>query len=52
MTATEVNTIVALLFGSAGNWLRDRPRFSQFQQKFTGGVFITLGAGLALPEQK
>ncbi|MDP8935234.1 MAG: LysE family translocator [Cyanobacteriota bacterium] len=31
-TGTIVNTTVALLSGSFGDWLQTRPRFSQFQQ--------------------
>jgi threonine/homoserine/homoserine lactone efflux protein len=52
LTATAVNIIVALLSGSIGDRLRDRPRFSQLQQKFTGGIFVSLGTSLALPERK
>ncbi len=51
-TGTIVNTTVALLSGSFGDWLQTRPRFSQFQQWFTGSVFVALGTSIALPERK
>ncbi|MDP8935235.1 MAG: LysE family transporter, partial [Cyanobacteriota bacterium] len=51
-TGTIVNTTVALLSGSFGDWLQTRPRFSQFQQCFTGSVFVALGTSIALPERK
>ncbi|MBD1806250.1 LysE family translocator [Microcoleus sp. FACHB-SPT15] len=51
-TGTIVNTTVALLSSSFGDWLQTRPRFSQFQQWFTGSVFVALGTSIALPERK
>jgi len=51
-TGTIVNTTVALLSGFFGDWLQTRPRFSQFQQWFTGSVFVALGTSIALPERK
>jgi threonine/homoserine/homoserine lactone efflux protein len=49
-TGATVNTTVALLSGSIGDWLKNRPRFSQIQQWFTGSVFIALGTSIALPD--
>jgi len=46
-TGTTVNTSVALLSGSIGDWLTSRPHFFQIQQWFTGSVFLVLGTSLA-----
>jgi threonine/homoserine/homoserine lactone efflux protein len=51
-TGTTVNTTVALLSGLMGDWLKNRPRFSQIQQWFTGSVFVVLGTSIALPDRK
>ncbi len=45
------NTVVALLAGSAGAWLRRRPSFSRLQRWFTGGVLTALGVHTALPDR-
>lgn len=52
ITSTTVNTTVALLSGSIGNWFTSRPRFSQIQTWFTGSVFVALGTSIALPDRK
>lgn len=44
--------LVALLTSYAGDWLRNRSSFVRFQQWFTGGILISLGARLAVPEQR
>ncbi len=51
-TGTTVNTTVALLSGLMGDWLKNRPRFYQIQQWFTGSVFVVLGTSIALPDRK
>lgn len=43
---------VALMTSSAGHWLQKHSRLVRFQQWFTGSVLISLGVGLALPEQR
>lgn len=48
-TATTWNTTVAFLAGSAGDWLKTRPRFVKAQGWFTGGVLLALGIRIALP---
>ncbi len=48
ISGTTVNTLVALAAGNLGNWLHRRPRLARAQQWFTGGVFLALGARLAL----
>ena len=44
-------TLLALLAGSAGNWLQNRPNFSRFQRWLTGSLLIALGFRVALPER-
>lgn len=44
-------TLLALLAGSAGNWLQNRPNFSRCQRWLTGSVLIALGFRVALPER-
>jgi threonine/homoserine/homoserine lactone efflux protein len=51
MTATTWHIVLAFAAGSAGNWLRTRPRLVRGQQVFTGGVMIALGLRIALPER-
>ena len=43
---------VGLLSGTAGDWLRGHARFLRWQRRFTGSMFIALGAGLALAERR
>lgn len=50
-SATLYNTLLALLAGTAGNWLRTRPTFMKVQQWLTGGVLVALGVSVALPER-
>ncbi len=44
------NIIVAFMAGFAGDWLKNRPKFSRLQQWFTGGVLIFLGIHIALSQ--
>lgn len=46
--AIASDSTYALLAGSAGNWLRQRPRFWRIQQRFAGGAYIALGLTTAL----
>lgn len=48
LSGTLVNTIVALLAGSLGGWLKGHARASRVLNWLTGGVFIGLGVRLAL----
>ena len=47
-TATTTHTAIALLTGTAGDWLRRREDASRWQQWFTGGLLILLGARVLL----
>ena len=47
-TATTTHTAIALLTGTAGDWLRRREGASRWQQWFTGGLLILLGARVLL----
>jgi threonine/homoserine/homoserine lactone efflux protein len=47
-SGTVVNTVVALVSGQLGSFLGKRPVLSRAQQWFTGGVFVALGARIAL----
>ncbi len=44
------NIIVAFMAGFAGDWLKNRPKLSRFQQWFTGGILISLGIHIALSQ--
>ena len=44
-------SLLGYFSGSLGGWLGRRPRFSDALRWLTGGVFITLGLRLALPER-
>jgi threonine/homoserine/homoserine lactone efflux protein len=43
---------VALLSGALGGWLRSRPRLANGLSWLTGGVLVSLGLRLALPERR
>ena len=43
-----IDLVVALLAGSAGNWLRRRTGFQRVQKWAAGGVYFSLGIGTAL----
>ena len=45
-------SVVALLSGALGGWLRSKPRLANGLSWLTGGVFVTLGLRLALPERR
>lgn len=47
-SGTTVNLLVAYFFGTAKNWLADRPLALKIQQKITGFVLIGLGLRLAM----
>jgi threonine/homoserine/homoserine lactone efflux protein len=51
-SGTLVNTAVALLSGTLGSGLMRRPGLVRVQRWFTGSVFVTLAARLALLERK
>jgi threonine/homoserine/homoserine lactone efflux protein len=52
ISGTIVNTVVALAAGSISRWLSGSPRAARAQRWFTGGVFVALGARLALVGQR
>jgi threonine/homoserine/homoserine lactone efflux protein len=45
-------SVVALLSGALGGWLRSKPKFANGLSWLTGGVLIALGLRLALPERR
>ena len=45
-------SVVALLSGALGGWLRSKPRSANGLSWLTGGVLIALGLRLALPERR
>lgn len=52
ISGTSVNTIVALLAGSFGDWLKGHTRASHMLNWLTGGVFISLGVRLAFLQRR
>lgn len=50
ISGTIVNALVAVAAGSAGEWMGNRPGFSRAQRWFTGGMFVALGARIAMPK--
>lgn len=52
INGTLVLIIIALLAGTAGQWLATKGTFWKWQQRFTGSVLIALGAKLALPDNR
>ncbi|MCP3100015.1 LysE family translocator [Myxococcus sp. K15C18031901] len=51
LTGTAWLAFIAGVAGAFGAWLRRNPRFAAWQQRVTGGVFVALGARLALQER-
>ncbi|MFY1825245.1 LysE family translocator [Myxococcus fulvus] len=51
VTGTLWLCFIAAVAGAFGGWLRRSPRFAVWQQRVTGGVFVALGARLALQER-
>ncbi len=47
-TATATHTTIALLTGTAGNWLRRREGAAKWQRRFSGLLLILLGARVFL----
>ena len=47
-TATTTHTTIALLTGTAGNWLRRRPGAGRWQARFSGAVLLLLGLRVLL----
>ena len=45
-------SVVALLSGALGGWLRSKPRLANGLSWLTGGVLVALGLRLALPERR
>ena len=48
LSATTVNSVVALIVGTASERLGGNPKVARVQRLFTGGVFVALGARIAL----
>ncbi|MBN2472012.1 MAG: LysE family transporter, partial [Anaerolineae bacterium] len=48
LTATTTHTIIALLAGAAGGWLRGKAGAGRWQRVFSGGVLVLLGARVLL----
>jgi len=44
--------VIGYSSGTIGNWLTRRPRYTQFLQRFAGGILIVLGIRLALTERE
>ena len=44
--------VIGYSSGTLGNWLTHRPRYTQFLQRFAGGILIGLGVRLALVKQE
>lgn len=47
-TGCIVMTGIALCFGHVNRWLEARPGMLRWQNRVTGGVFVTMGLGLGL----
>ena len=45
-------SVVALLSGALGGWMRSRPRIANGLSWLTGGMLVALGLRLALPERR
>lgn len=45
-------SVVALLSGALGRWLKSKPRLANGLSWLTGGVLVALGLRLALPERR
>ena len=52
INGTLILVIIALMAGTAGQWLSRRPTFLKYQQWFSGSVLVALGAKLALPDER
>ena len=52
LSGAVVDISVALVFGSAGAWLRARPGVQRVQEWATGLTYIGLGVGLAFSKQR
>lgn len=52
LAGTIVQTLIVLLSTPIAAWIKKNPKFLKLQKQFTGGVFISLGAGLALAKSK
>ena len=51
-SGTIVNSLVAVAFGKAGNFLKQYPSFSYWQNKFMGVVLISMGLKVAFLKSK
>ncbi|WP_163784684.1 LysE family translocator [Myxococcus vastator] len=51
VTGTSWLVLLAATAGAFGGWMRRNPRVAAWQQRVTGGVFVVLGARLALQRQ-
>lgn len=47
-----VFSLIAYFSDTLGGWLRGRPKFASALGWLTGGVLVTLGLRLALPERR
>jgi len=52
VNSTIILIAIALLAGTAGQWLATKETFWKWQQRFTGSILIALGAKLALPDNR
>lgn len=50
LIAFASDIMVALLSGKLGKWLAQHEKFTQWQERFSGGVLITLGGFIAYQE--
>ncbi|NOK05422.1 MULTISPECIES: LysE family translocator [Myxococcus] len=51
VTGTSWLVLLAAFAGAFGGWMRRNPRVAAWQKRVTGGVFVALGARLALQRQ-
>lgn len=51
ISGTIVNILVAILFGTMGNWLTNKKWFIQWQNKITGLLLFMLGVKIALAKK-
>lgn len=52
INGTLILVIIAIMAGTAGQWLSSKQTFWKYQQWFTGSVLVALGAKLALPDNR
>jgi len=52
VNGTLILVLIAIMAGTAGQWLASKRTFWKYQQWFTGSVLVALGAKLALPDNR